>query len=208
MGRYGFQPLFEGYAHSEIHTGRLYSVRKYLMRIQPSYLGVVLVSPTLLCAKLTFFLLYFQIFWPSTWLRKHIYMGAGLTTAFYLSVGIAQFVLGAPVPSLSPSSENWYHQATVLSIIMSAVGFAIDLYILILPIGGVWQLHLTTRRKVGVMLIFMTGTLCATLCFTKFISLTRIPRACLNSLLSLYYRIEYHKTKDKTWVMIPVFITS
>ena len=91
---------------------------------------------------------------------------------------------------------------------MSAVGFAIDLYILILPIGGLWGLRLTTGRKVRVILVFMTGALYVALRFSEAIALTKILRACLASLLSLYYRVEFYKSEDKTWAIIPVFVTS
>jgi hypothetical protein len=112
--------------------------------------------------KLTFFLLYLQIFRQNTTLKFCIYAGAILTTLFYTGVGITQFVLATPHPGMT-----WMEQAlssrqekqSLLSIPIVAVGLAIDLYILILPIGGVMQLHMPTRRKIGVCLIFVTGIL-------------------------------------------------
>ena len=46
-----------------------------------------------------------------------------------------------------------------LSVPQSIVGLVIDLAILILPIVAVTQLQLPRRRKIGVILIFMTGLL-------------------------------------------------
>ncbi len=61
---------------------------------------------------------------------------------------------------------------------------------LILPIGGVWQLLLTTRSMLRVMLNIMTGALCITLRFTKFMSVTKISEPA-EILCSPYYRIEF-----------------
>lgn len=46
-----------------------------------------------------------------------------------------------------------------MNIPTSAFGVVIDLFILVLPIIAVLQLQLPTRRKIGVIVIFMTGLL-------------------------------------------------
>ena len=96
------------------------------------------------------------------WLRICAYIGLVVTTAFYFGMTVAQFTFGTPRPG-----ETWYsHQQTQnetnslkMSVPQSAVGLAIDLYILILPMMAVSKLQLPLRRKIGVALIFMTGLL-------------------------------------------------
>lgn len=46
----------------------------------------------------------------------------------------------------------------VLSVPVAAVGLGIDVYLLILPIIAVMGLQLPTGRKIGVVLVFLTGT--------------------------------------------------
>ena len=112
--------------------------------------------------KITFFFLYLQIFQPMRWLRICVYIGAIFTTVFYTTMMVVQFAFATPRPG-----ETWlYHQVTEnevhsleMSVPQSAVGLAIDIYILVLPIIAVAQLQLPTRRKIGVSLIFMTGLL-------------------------------------------------
>lgn len=113
-------------------------------------------------AKLTFFLLYLQIFRPSTWMRCGIYAGAFLTTALYVSIEVARLALTSPGPGQKFWQKN--EKASILvpavvALVGSAGGVAIDLYIVILPIAGVLQLQLPLRRKIGVSLIFMTGSM-------------------------------------------------
>lgn len=45
----------------------------------------------------------------------------------------------------------------VLSVPIAAVGLGIDLYLLVLPITAVMGLQLPTRRKIEIVLIFLTG---------------------------------------------------
>ena len=122
-----------------------------------------LFSPlALLLTKLTFFLLYFQVFRPLRWLRITVYIGATLTCAFYGAASVAQFVFATPLPGQtwlehSLSGRAW--KAEVLSVPLAAVGLAIDIVLLFMPIAAVVGLKLPTKRKIGVMVIFMFGIL-------------------------------------------------
>ncbi|MCJ1394806.1 hypothetical protein MMC18_007686 [Xylographa bjoerkii] len=156
----------------------------------PAYLITVLTPPTFLFLKLTFFIMYLSIFGRWRWLRINAYIGAGFTIVFSGALTIMQFVCATP-----SAGETWLsHQvsqneqyALAVSVPQSAVGLAIDIYILVLPIVAVSKLQLTTRRKIGIMAIFMTGFL-----------------ACLSSMLSIYYRNILTHSPDVTWVLMPV----
>ena len=56
------------------------------------------------------------------------------------------------------SNPNANH-ATQLSVPFAAIGLVFDIYIIILPIYGVWQLQLSTRKKLRIILVFLTGAL-------------------------------------------------
>lgn len=118
------------------------------------------VPPAMASIKLTFFLVYFQIFRPFKWLRTCVYIGASITTAFYFATFIYWTV------SITPRRGQSFAEVAVspaefkslrLSVPIAAVGLGTDLYLLILPITAVLQLKLPTRRKVGVIMIFLTG---------------------------------------------------
>ena len=111
-------------------------------------------------AKLTFFLMYLQIFWPLKWLRACVYTGIAATTTYYLAVEIFWLAKltprhGQTFASVAVSPAEF--KVLLLSVPTAAVGLGIDLYLLILPITAVAQLQLPTRRKIGVILIFLTG---------------------------------------------------
>ena len=95
----------------------------------------------------------------------------------------------------------------ILSIPVAAVGLGIDVYLLILPIMGVMHLQLPTRRKIGVVLIFMTGIACGQIIpLSTVISLTTYDRACVSSALSVYYKALLNKNADITWNLLSVNI--
>lgn len=155
----------------------------------PSYLVIVLTSPTMMFIKVTFFFLYLQNFQPKRWLRISAFVGAVFTLWFYLAMTIALFISSSP-----RHGETWLsHMAQPdqlsldVAVPQAVVGLAIDIYILVLPIIAVSQLNLPKRQKIGVILIFMTGLL-----------------ACLSSLLSMYYRNILLRSKDVTWALMPV----
>ena len=47
----------------------------------------------------------------------------------------------------------------ILSIVQSAFGTISDIYLLVIPIQMIFQLHLPFQRKIGVSAIFMIGIL-------------------------------------------------
>ena len=127
--------------------------------MQPSYIINIVSQPVLGVTKLTFFLFYLQVFRPLKWLRISVYIGASLSTAFYLAVFITETSLATPSPH-----ESWdthYVSSRLgqrrLAIPTASVGLVIDILLLILPSVAVSQLQMTTRRKLGLLLIFGTG---------------------------------------------------
>lgn len=110
--------------------------------------------------KLTFYLVYLQVFQPFRWFRICVYIGAALTTAYYVGVEIYTLVSLTPkqgqswaAVALSPAQ----HKSVNMSLPNASVGLVTDLYLLILPIAAVMQLQLPARRKIGLILIFLTG---------------------------------------------------
>lgn len=129
---------------------------------QPTYLIIVLPPPTMLFIKVSFFILYLQLFHPMRWLRICAYIGAVFTALFYIAMTVALFISSTP-----RHGETWQEHAPQEQLLIkplvaqSAVGLAIDLSILLLPTIAVSRLHLPPRQKIGVMLIFMTGLMYA-----------------------------------------------
>ena len=118
------------------------------------------MAPTLAFIKVTFFILYLQLFRPIRGLRVAIWAGGIITVLFYLSYGIELFVLSTPSPG-----EDWLQHFTSpaqskeanLSIPLPAVGLALNLYILVIPLIGIYNLQIPIRRKIGVAMVFLTA---------------------------------------------------
>lgn len=110
--------------------------------------------------KHTSSILYLQLFTTVRWLRLCSYFGLVFTCLSYTIFTVLVFVWATP-----KKGESWLaHQTSAamqkelkLSVPQSIIGLVIDLYILVIPIIGVYDLTMTTKRKIGVMLIFLSG---------------------------------------------------
>jgi len=160
--------------------------------LKPLYILVTVNPLVALFAKLSFYIYFFQIFSPKPILRWSIYIGAFVTVAFYVAITIVLFVLSTPPPGVS-FAEQFVSYLTVgtspalnATLALGYFNVLSDLYILILPISGVIRLNLQTYRKVGVILIFLTGLL-----------------ALIASSVSLYFRYLVNNTGDSTWNLMP-----
>ena len=143
---------------------QLLSYYKQLLKqlvAQPAYLATILTPPAMLFTKVTFFIMYLDIFRPMRWLRIGAIIGGLVTAIFYAIITICALIFTTP-----GRHESWlehviyshgYHVDVNFGVPQSSVGLTIDLYILILPILGVSKLQMPTRRKVAVMLIFMSA---------------------------------------------------
>lgn len=142
------------------------------------------------------------------WLRISTYIGTLVTTAFYLGMTIAQFVFVTPRRGetfFSHQETRYQHLALVVGVPSAAVGLCIDLYILVLPIIAVSQLQLTTQRKIGVILVFLTGIMYDRRAPSPQVRHAQCDRACLSSALSIYYRHVLGQSTDVIWNLMPVF---
>ena len=125
-----------------------------------TYATLTLNGPILWVTKLTFFLLYLQIFRPMRWLRICIYLGATLSTIFYWSASAALFALSLPNPG-----ETWleftisprFRLSSHLNLAIAVGGLLVDVYLFILPITAIQKVQLHGIRKVGLTIMFSTG---------------------------------------------------
>ena len=103
-----------------------------------------------------------NLFAPFKDLRVAIWIGGTITVVFYTLIVILSFVFDTPRPGETFAAHTATKMATKqtqMSVPLAAISVFLDFYILILPFVGVWKLQLSTERKLGVALIFMTGAM-------------------------------------------------
>ena len=112
--------------------------------------------------KDSFFIMYLYIFKPLRWFRVSAYIGAAITTTFYIATTVAMLIYITP-----RRGETWaerlatkeFGRSRILPVVTSSFGVVVDLVILLLPMIAVMPLQLPTRRKIGLVCVFMTGLL-------------------------------------------------
>ena len=134
-----------------------------LTLLKLSLTSEVFGGPILFFIKSSLFLLYLEIFSSLRWLRLSVYLGLWVTGLFYLSTVIAYLVLCAPKSNtqtgllLGLSSHKCLSQAQALNVVIGAFNLASDIYLLGIPLPAVWSLQMALKRKIGILMIFLTG---------------------------------------------------
>ena len=128
---------------------------------QPAYLVNAWPTPVFLLTKLTFMLLYLQIFRPMRWLRYGCYSGIVVMTLFYLSFWIVQLYCSTPA-----NGQSWLQDfetprysvsESKFTIPLAALNLVFDLYIFVLPIAAVMRLQMSRQRKLATSAMFVSG---------------------------------------------------
>ncbi|KAF2188484.1 hypothetical protein K469DRAFT_748296 [Zopfia rhizophila CBS 207.26] len=136
-------------------------------------------------SRVPVFMLYRRLFGSIEWFRWACY--AGMVAAFAIYVHTVPIVAAFCVPQ---GEAHWTDMATFQrcsrakpdSIAQGVGNIVLDLYGLLLPLPVIWGLHLPLKRKIGVAVVFLTGSF-----------------ALIASCLSLYYRYELTYGSDTNW---------
>lgn len=110
--------------------------------------------------KLTLLTLYLRIFKPAFWARIAIWLGISITIIFYLAtfIGYSSICIHAGVPIWESMVElRCANNSLMISKAQGWYGLISDVYILCIPLSLLWGLNLNSKRKLGVMTVFLTG---------------------------------------------------
>ncbi|KUJ24524.1 uncharacterized protein LY89DRAFT_745434 [Mollisia scopiformis] len=132
-------------------------------------MSLVASPAALMFVKISILVFNYRIFQAELWARYAMWVGITVVTAFYLTNIIV--VLAVCTPG---HGETWLSKAEYGSCAPTEIklahaqgifGFISDLYIVAIPLWIVSHLRLPTKRKAGVMVVFLTGFLLCEVCF-------------------------------------------
>lgn len=118
-------------------------------------------NPGIFFAKAAILALYLRIFATTRRMRHLVYFPLVLLALVY-----AAMIPVATVFCTPRTGEHWdifllekCHSTATLAIVQGVFGLASDIYIFILPLPMIYNLHLPSRKKLGLLLVFMAGIL-------------------------------------------------
>lgn len=129
---------------------------------QQSYVTTIIVTPALGLIKISLFIQYYLLFRILRWVRISVWTGATLSTIFYITVPVTALALETPWNGESFIEDilSWHYlKFSDFSIPTGVIGTTVDWTLFILPIPAVLGLHMSFAKKIGVLVIFMTGGL-------------------------------------------------
>ncbi len=111
---------------------------------------------------MTLFIQYYMLFKVRRYIRISVWVGVFVFGLYFAAVTITAFILNSPWPGETPLEtvfSKHYLTFAKFAIPTGVIGMLLDFYLLLLPIPAVMGLHMSTRKKMGILLIFATGGL-------------------------------------------------
>ncbi|KAI0903202.1 hypothetical protein F4824DRAFT_493250 [Ustulina deusta] len=174
-------------------------ISHYIEYQKGSLADSVLIRITSTTIKVSFFVFYLRLFGTVTHVRYMVWAGMTVVITFCVVFVILDIIACAPFPSehgnwVAPSLIDRCNRIAVPLITAGAyISVITDFYILFIPLHQLSKLRVSTRRKMGIGFIFLTGLLAAGSALTNLI---------IRSDARLFDR------SDFTWTIIPVYATS
>jgi hypothetical protein len=120
----------------------------------PAYLTFVLPPITLVFLKASFFILYLELFSSLRWARISSLLGLCAIFIIHTSLAAYSFAIA------SPQHWAWAPKSGPIALPAAVLGAIVDWCILLIPVIAILRLEaISRRRKIGAMLIFLTGGL-------------------------------------------------
>ena len=127
-----------------------------------SFAEDMLLGPSIFFAKTSLLLLYLRIFGPNKSTRYAIYCGLVLAFCLYwVNIPITAYYCG-PRPGKPwsiPEIGLKCRKSIILGVTQGSLNVVLDIFIFVLPIPVVMGLQMSSRRRIAVLAVFLTGIL-------------------------------------------------
>lgn len=116
----------------------------------------------MLFVKISFFVMYLNIFGLWRWMKVCSWVGGVLTVGFYGAMIIYIVAYDTPKPHRSFAQHIGAHgfkMAHKVSVPQACINLVLDLYIMVLPLIAVTRLHMSKQNKLSIIFVCMTALL-------------------------------------------------
>ncbi|KAI0009142.1 hypothetical protein F4779DRAFT_628052 [Xylariaceae sp. FL0662B] len=176
------------------HTGLMLAQTSGIYTKKILFSQEIILSSVLLFSQVSIFLLFHQIFEVKKSMRIAIRFGIIFSSLLCFTNIPLSAALSAP-----HVEEIWDNVLTsgrpekqlIWGVVQSIFGVMLGLFTFTLPIPVIMRLHLSTKKKIQLLAVFITGVV-----------------GVIASVLSLVYRVEAMNTNDGTWKYTPLLICS
>ncbi|KAF3764307.1 hypothetical protein M406DRAFT_42629 [Cryphonectria parasitica EP155] len=186
-------------AHRFLHAGtemqlscyfqKTHSAQAWLRMTGSLTIKIILSTIGLCLAKAATLLLFYELFQISKAMRVAIQIGLTLNFILYATLLVTSSYYMVPRNGQTwddvvqkQTSFSGPHATTECTVAIAALGVLLDMYIFILPLPVISRLHMSSGRRIQVMLVFFTALF-----------------GVVAGVVSLVYRIKIIIASDETW---------
>ncbi|KAF7881543.1 hypothetical protein EAF00_011912 [Botryotinia globosa] len=180
-----------GFGRTGIHSWDASVYKSISLRSRTSIaLGIPLPPISIGLIKITIFLMYLEVFAPLRLIQNLCYIGIGITTMFYTIITVLDAIWAFPLSRYYNATNTL--KAQTLNLPKGIFGLLTDILLFVVPVVAVSKLKLmTTRKKVGILLIFSTGLL-----------------GVVSAAINIYWRVYINIHPDHFWYSTAIWIVS
>lgn len=132
------------------------------MMEQEIYIEMGISAVILGIVRCALFLFYVPLFFHLRWMRITLLIGFILGILSYITISMIVCEMTGPllVEYLLKGTQPWHILHLLqFSVPTAVLGMLVDWYLFVIAIPAVWTLKMSLGKKVGVIIIFMTGGL-------------------------------------------------
>ncbi|KAF7920923.1 hypothetical protein EAE99_007775 [Botrytis elliptica] len=180
-----------GFGRTGIHSWDASVYKSISLRSRTSIaLGILLPPISIGLIKITIFLMYLEVFARLKVIQILCYIGIGITTIFYTIITVLDAVWAFPLSRYYNATNT--QKAQTLNLPKGIFGLTTDIFLFVVPVVAVSKLKLmTTRKKLGILLIFSTGFL-----------------AVVSAAINIYWRVYINIHPDHFWYSTAIWIVT
>lgn len=162
--------------------------------------------------KSTLLVLYLRIFAPNPRAKFMVWAGISFNIVFYTISAIVSMATCIPHPgdggwSSTAMADRCRSESEKFADVQGIIGALTDIYVFLVPMPMIAELHLSRKREFGVYGVFFTGFLYASSLpnFLRLVPLLTFPRAFVVSIINAVFRFKMFQTDDTLWDDVPIY---
>ncbi|KAF2106987.1 hypothetical protein BDV96DRAFT_654080 [Lophiotrema nucula] len=179
--------LFYSFNHDiDVSNLEMMTISEIITILKLTYFSIYMMSVVITLARLSIIFLYYRIFGVYDNFRRALWVMGGLTIAWVVMIIFLNTFRCKPVAlAYNPLLKGKCLNMTTLFFATESINCALDLALVLLPLWRIPFLHLSLRDRIGLCLVFLTGSF-----------------VCITSILRIVFTYNMDTVQSAFWLTL------